>query len=248
MEIGVWDENKSRTERLISDFNLLSIPALLIKYSIFADCPGQMEIQNIDVFFLSFDKNQDSLKKAQDIASFIKLNNRRCLLILISDDINHLGTFFRPSISPCGVICRPFTVKYLADIFEEVISEIQKLNDESSNLKSNENSNEGSSFDIKAGVNYYSFLYKDILFFEARSKKVALKTFGQEISFYSSIETINEKLPHYFIRCHRSFMINFNYMESIHFADMLICLKDGSKIPLSRSYKDNIKKFMNEKN
>lgn len=239
--ISVWDENKIRADELIKDLTLCSIPVAVIsiKYNVITEYPAKSEIKETDAVFLSFESDDNSVSEAADISAFIKLNNKSCLLVLISDKNINFNVFFRPSISPCGVICRPFTLEYLKQIFEEVIDELQRLQ---KNADSTDKNN--ATFDIKTGGNYYSFFCKDILFFEAQTKKVAVKTFGQEVLFYDSIESISENLPAYFIRCHRSYIVNANHIKSAHFGDMTICLKDNSKIPMSRSYKSDVRQVV----
>ena len=241
--ISVWDENKARAEELINQFNLCDIPVevITIKYNVIIEYPTESEIKEMNAVFLSFDSDETSISEAVHISTFIKLNNKSCLLLLVADKDINFTVFFRPSISPAGVICRPFTLQYLKQIFEEVIDELQRFHKHTDVTDNN-------TFNVKIGGNYYSFFYRDILFFEAQTKKVAVKTLGQEVSFYDSIENIAESLPDYFIRCHRSYIINSNHIKSAHFGDMIICLNDNSRIPMSRSYKSNVKQIVKENN
>ena len=243
--IAVWDENKIRAEELKNYFDLIDISVMniSIKYNIGTEYPKESEIKATDAVFLSFDGDEGSISKAVSIAAFIKLANRSCLIVLICDKDVNFNVFYRPSISPCGVICRPFSSQFFKAIFEEVVAELKRLKKESQNQQ-NRIVRDNDTLDVKIGGNYYSFFYRDILFFEAQTKKVVVKTFGQEISYYSSIESIAENLPPYFIRCHRSFIINTNHIKSAHFGENMIYLKDNSIIPISRSYKGDIRKVV----
>lgn len=245
--IAVWDENKIRSDELKNYFNLINIPFIniSIKYNTVTEYPKEAEIKETSAVFLSFDSDEGSIAKAVNISTFIKLTNKACLIVLICDKDINFNVFYRPSISPCGVICRPFTLQFLESIFEEVIAELQRLKQEPQN-RQNKNIKENDTFNVKIGGNHYSFFYRDILFFEAQTKKVAVKTFGQEVCFYDAIETIAEHLPPYFIRCHRSYIININHIKSTHLGDNMICLKDNSRIPISRSYKGDVRQVVKE--
>ena len=247
--ILVWDENKIRADGLRNYFNLMDIPVMdiSVKYNAAADYPKESEIKETSAVFLSFDSDANSVTKAVNICAYIKLINKSCLIVLICDKDINFNVFYRPSISPSGVICRPFTLQFFQQIFGEVVTEIKRLQKEERKRQTG-NSPDNGAFSVKVGGNYYSFFYRDILFFEAQTKKVALKTFGQEVSFYDSIENIAESLPDYFIRCHRSYIINSNYIISAQLGEMTICLKDNSKIPMSRSYKCYIKQVVKENN
>ena len=240
--IAVWDENETRAEELKKCFDSLDVSGanlanISVRCHTKADYPKESEIKATDAVFLSFDGDEGSMSKAADISAFIKLAKKSCLIVLVCDKGTNFNVFYRPSISPSGVICRPFTPQFFKAIFEELVAEIQKSKKDAQIQKND-------TLNVKIGGNHYSFFYRDILFFEAQTKKVAVKTFGQEVSYYDSIESIAENLPPYFARCHRSFIINANHIKSAHFGENTIRLKDGSQIPISRSYKDDIRKIL----
>lgn len=245
--MAIWDKDKPRADELIKKFNLCSVSAkgVSISYCVISDHPEESQIKEADAVFLSFDGDESGIAEAVGASAAIRRSNKSCLIVLVSDKGADFGEFFRPSISPCGVMCRPFAVRHFNSIFNEVIDEIQRRKTESERkVEEDAARRDDSKFEIKAGGSYYSFYCRDILFFEAQSKKIAIKTFGQEVSFYGSIETVGEGLPAYFARCHRSFIVNSNHIESASLAEMEICLKDGSAIPISRSYRGDMKNIL----
>ena len=239
--IAVWDENKTRADELKKHFDSMGIS---VKCDTGAEYPKESEIKATDAVFLSFGGDGGSVSKAADISARIKRINKSCMIVLICDREISFNVFYRPSISPCGVICRPFTRQLFESVVGELMDELQRLKNEA-NDRQNANLRDNGSFSAKIGGNHYSFYYSDILFFEARAKKVAVKTFGQEISYYDSLDTIAETLPPYFIRCHRSFIVNMNQIKSMHFGENTIRLKDGSAVPISRSYKGDVRRLVN---
>ncbi len=52
------------------------------------------------------------------------------------------------------------------------------------------------------------------------------------------LHELNEQLPPNFVRCHRSYIINKNYIEQLNAG--FVILKKGIEIPISRTYKSNI--------
>lgn len=50
---------------------------------------------------------------------------------------------------------------------------------------------------------------------------------------YGQINELESKMSDFnFVRCHQSFLVNLGYIEQIN--NYLICLSDGSEIPVSR--------------
>lgn len=74
---------------------------------------------------------------------------------------------------------------------------------------------------------------EDIIFCEIIDRKVYLHLASSEvIDFYDRIENLENKLDSRFFRCHRSFLINLQYLESYKSGSAY--LKGGKEIPVSR--------------
>ena len=85
--------------------------------------------------------------------------------------------------------------------------------------------------------------YRQIYYFEARSKKLYLRLPDREMAFYGTMEELEAKLPEVFLRCHRSFLVNKNHIERILLSQNEIVLSHGISVPLSRSYKPCFREF-----
>ncbi len=79
-----------------------------------------------------------------------------------------------------------------------------------------------------------------ISFFEIRGRIVTVH-FGEEtLDFYSSIDTISEELKDKkFVRCHKSFIVNLQYIDTLHKNELI--LTTGGQIPMGSSYSQNVK-------
>lgn len=86
---------------------------------------------------------------------------------------------------------------------------------------------------------------EEVSFIESKQKKTWF--YSKEIE-YSSIYTLKEltlMLPNSFLRVHRSFIVNIQYIERISrdfSSSIQLTLKDGSIIPVSQSYSNEIRK------
>jgi DNA-binding LytR/AlgR family response regulator len=80
--------------------------------------------------------------------------------------------------------------------------------------------------------------FVNIMYFEARMKKIYACTYTNEYGFYDTLDALQERLPDYFIRCHRGYVVNQRFVTKALKAKGILLLRDQIEIPLSRSYKD----------
>ncbi|MDE6387750.1 MAG: LytTR family DNA-binding domain-containing protein [Lachnospiraceae bacterium] len=74
---------------------------------------------------------------------------------------------------------------------------------------------------------------EDIVYCEIIDRKVYLHlSSGEIVDFYDRIENLENKLDNRFFRCHRSFLINMQYLKS--YKNQTAYMEDNSTIPVSR--------------
>ncbi len=74
---------------------------------------------------------------------------------------------------------------------------------------------------------------EDIVFCEIIDRKVYLNLASSEVvDFYGRMEHLEKKLDGRFFRCHRSFLINLNYLKS--YRNGAACMEGGKEVPVSR--------------
>lgn len=86
--------------------------------------------------------------------------------------------------------------------------------------------------------------YNKIIFFEAREKRIFVRSGNMEYGMSETIDGLSEILPANFIRCHRSFIVNVFFVTLVRFSENKIILDDNITLPLSRSYKSALKEVM----
>lgn len=96
----------------------------------------------------------------------------------------------------------------------------------------------------------YRVRLDDIIYFEVVHRKVKVVTINEqfELSHYT-LKSLEEELTSDFVRCHKGFIINSNYISSIDKVNNLInleCTED--MIPIGRKYKDNLGGLVYEPN
>ena len=66
----------------------------------------------------------------------------------------------------------------------------------------------------------------------------------KEYSQYGTLDAIQRELPDEFMRCHRSFVVNTGYINRVKLSENMIYLENEMTVPLSRSYKQDIKQYV----
>jgi len=95
---------------------------------------------------------------------------------------------------------------------------------------------------FKKGTHKHKIFLYDIVFLESLRNKIKVVTLEKEHIFYGSISKMEEMLKEYhFLKVHRSYIVNLNYLES--FSSNSICLS-GKNIPIGRKYKIEVLKIL----
>ena len=224
IDLALWDTNirratafKDRLDMFAGDTGTTLLPEL-----------PKAPMRAFDAVFLSFDECNEPVLR---VAGTVRQSGEMTFILLVSDKINDLSPLFRPKIRPSGVLFRPVQNTQIRDMLDEIASELDRLSER----------NPEDLFVFKAEGALRRIPFRDILFFEASVKKVLIHTKGQEIGFYDSIENLTASLPPYFIRCHRSFIVNTQMVKELRGAEMELGLKSGESIPFSRSYRSAVK-------
>jgi DNA-binding LytR/AlgR family response regulator len=174
-----------------------------------------------------------SLKSVHDVHVEIALRLRAewkvLFVIFILGDPADVTVVARPSIQVSGVLFTPPDTESIYKTMWEVYAEFVRLH------QSNQQR-----FVVKSGAEKIFVNIEDICFFEARAKKIVIKTLSQEISFYSNFEAVLEQVSEGFIRCHKGFVVNLRYIKGVNWRDMMLTMSDGSFLPVSRSYKQAV--------
>jgi two-component system response regulator LytT len=164
----------------------------------------------------------------------IKNKNYKLITVLLLEDSQSLNEFALPTVCPNSVLLVPID----PTLFLQTIEQCYEI---SSQWK---NQSDVSGFQLKHYGESLNITYEDIYFFEGFGKKIALKTRSQEIQFYSTFDELMLRLPTYFIRCHKGFVVNSRKIYSVQLSEMKLKLSDQSEIPFSRSYRDSVRKYI----
>lgn len=97
---------------------------------------------------------------------------------------------------------------------------------------------------IKSGSKNHIISYRDILYLETtQGNNIKMHiTGGKEITIHTSLSKYQAELPLYFLRCHQSYIVNLNQIET--YEPHKLILKSGEKIPVPpKKYGKIIKQY-----
>lgn len=90
-------------------------------------------------------------------------------------------------------------------------------------------------------------LIEEISFFESLNKKNWCYQQQQEFQVSLTMKELSERLPEYFIRIHRSYIINIRHISKItrdFSSSLLIIMKNGEQLPVAQSYVSVVRKAL----
>lgn len=160
------------------------------------------------------------------------------LLLLIADEKMSPLHYLKPEIMPGALLLKPVsqadaekTVGAFVDAF------LQKFYSDAP----------GMLFCAETREGRIQIPYAQILYFEAREKKVFVRTGKEEYGFYSSLNLLQKELPEYFVQCHRSFLVNMRHVQKMDKANGQLLTEQFVPVPYSRSYRRRVEAYWNER-
>ncbi|QHI72639.1 LytR/AlgR family response regulator transcription factor [Aminipila terrae] len=100
------------------------------------------------------------------------------------------------------------------------------------------------SLTVQKSTGYKIIRLTDIFYCEVINRKIYIYTKQGVIDYYNKIDELEKQLKSYFVRCHRSYLVNLQYVCG--YENGIAQLENGNKIPISRSrQQDFIKAVLN---
>lgn len=157
------------------------------------------------------------------------------LLLLCNNQISP-ECYVIPEISPDTLLLKPYVYSEAVKALNNILLWCYK--DRNSKQKM------GNQLKIHSEGEIYYFNYAEICYLEARDKKIIAHMNEGEIAFYDSLQELEKRVPEYFIRCHRSYIVNFMFIEKADLANSIFYLNTKTVIPISQKYKTRLAKIL----
>ncbi len=166
----------------------------------------------------------------------VRDRNPAVLVIVIAGKETSPLSYVRPDIMAAGLLLRPLEKTQVTRMLCDVIDMAElRVREQLFN-------NEMFVFSTREGT--IRVPYSQILYFEARNKKIFLCTNRTEMDFYSTLDGIMHKVPDYFLRCHKGFIVNKHLVNQVNLGENCLRLIGGFHVPISRSYRETVKEAL----
>ena len=164
-----------------------------------------------------------------EFGSTLARNNRDCYTVYDIYDLDDLSALLPQCARPAGILLGEYDDSRAVTCFERIIDDYISLTSDKP---------DDDAIQVESGTATYRLPYDQILYIEALNKKLTICTVRQSISVRQSMNSLADALPQYFLRCHRSYIVNMKYVVSTDYREMLLTLSDGSRLPIARSMKN----------
>jgi DNA-binding LytR/AlgR family response regulator len=131
--------------------------------------------------------------------------------------------------------------------YEEFLATVVKAKDWFQLIQQNKNlQKEEDVIFVKSEYKQVKIVLKDVLYFEGLKDYVKIYLEGQTRPILSliSLKLLEEELPSYFMRIHRSFIVNLNKIEAVERSQVVI---HKLSITIADNYKDKFGEYLSSK-
>lgn len=168
---------------------------------------------NIDIFFLDIDMKKIT---GMDVARKIREVNDKSEIIFITGLIDYIQDGYE--VRAYRYLLKPIKFEKLKEHVKSCIEDIKKRSENNLIIKNK------SEIDI---INI-----DDITFIEVINKDIYVHTKKQTYDIKTSMKIVEKELVRYgFYRCHKGFLVNMKYVQTIYKNSILV---NGVEIPVSR--------------
>lgn len=179
-------------------------------------------------------QSSEQRQKCLQIGEQLMCKNRDSYTLFCIHDLSNLNELLQNCMRPAGILMYPFTMERTKECLRRIIEDYQALNQSNA---------EDHHILINNGGSTHRLAYSSVMYIESINKKLCIYTQRQAISVRNSLNALEKRLPPDFVRCHRSYIINSNFVADLDYVSMLLTLSNGDTLPISRSCKTSLKQF-----
>lgn len=227
LNIAICDDEKyyrNYVETVVRDY--LANENVLFQIELFENgrdfCNVDENVRKFDIIFLDIDMKE---MNGMETAYSIRKKNKEMDIVFITVMPDYVFEGYKVSA------VRYIMKKEIDKSLPECLSDI---------LKKRKFSGQKMEFPFVGGKR--TVLLNDILYIESKSHKLQFTRKGGVLYMYGQINEVEFRIKDFnFVRCHQSFLVNLEHIEQIN--NYLICLSDGSEIPVSRPRYPEVKQL-----
>lgn len=238
LKIGIVED-----DMIIAD--ALSEMLIAIGYSVtepaarYTEAIDMIENQNPDLLLL--DINLIGKMDGIDVAHTIR-KNFNLPFIFLTANMDSSTIERAKEVRPSAYLAKPITKEQLYSAIEIAFSNFNSQPQEQINIDNENSANKDFVF-VKDGYAFIKVLFNEIIFLESDANYVSIHlAAGKKMMVRNKLDDFIEQLDkNLFLRIHRSYAVNRNKIEGIFPTELTI---GSNKIPIGKTYRDELKKMM----
>lgn len=167
----------------------------------------------------------------EPVAEEIKTVTVNNYMVIVLETYDDMYSAVKPSVRPAGILLESSDDFFIGRVIGEIYSDYMRYL----------GTPEGPDYHFRIKGDDYVEYFENIYLIEVQSKKITFHTEAQSYEFYDSLDAVMKAAPDYFVRIHRSFVVNMKCIKTISFRDRSITLLDDSEVFFSRNYASDLK-------
>lgn len=197
----------------------------IIEASSGEDALGDNKIGNLDIAFLDIELAD---MKGIELSTKLKAKNENVLIIFVTSYSDYMGKAFEQFAF--NYIMKPVESKIFNRIMDKALEKIGNR----------QNSSSKKYFTIVHKKKMSSILYGDIICFEKKLNNLIISLENDKMVMRYSLKRVEEELDtSFFLRCHRSFIVNKERII-VQQGNYLTLIGHNEKIPIGEKYRDHV--------
>lgn len=183
--------------------------------------------QMIQLLFLDVELEK---QRGMELGRFIRqeLENYQIQIVYISHEPGYAMELF--DTEPLGFLIKPVKKEALQDVCRRFLQR-QKEN--------------GQNYYYKQGMKTSVLPLREVLYFRSMAHKIVAYEKERKQEFYGKLGEVEKQIPRYFIRIHKSYLVNTHFIRS-YYPEKVI-LSNGEELIISRSYKEQVRAFVSRR-
>lgn len=102
---------------------------------------------------------------------------------------------------------------------------------------------------IKSYSDYHFVNLQDILYLKSDNNTTDIQLYnGRKVNAFKTLKHFENSLPFYFLRIHKSYIVNINQVSRIHFSKSKCYLNYDEILPFSLTYRENVEAIIRKIN
>lgn len=241
LPVLIYEQNEELRARLLDAFDALPNGPSNVKISISTGSQNSMRRaleaeQGICLVILGI--GPASADACVQLGSIAMQRNRDNYTLYLVHDPDDLDLLLMSCMRPAGILIQPFKDQKITNSLQRIITDYAALS-------GNDAPEDFLVLEVEGST--YRIPYGQILYLEALDKKINIYTSRQCITVRKSLSSLVDGLPDQFVRCHRAYVVNSDFVNQVNYTDMILQLQNNDVLPIARSQRTAIKQMFDRR-